>query len=116
MLTNDPVQDRFIRNQVLRNRPQPVKQIVGNLHQVTNVRVTGQTIRNLLHSGHLRVRFVFTVTTRHIAYRCEWCSERQNWRITMRLFDRFGGGSVMMGGGITITSISTTSIECHGQQ
>ena len=51
------VQDRFIRNQALRNRSQTANQIVGNLS-----RVTGQTIRNGLNAVHLHARYSLSRT------------------------------------------------------
>ena len=78
------VQDRFIRNQALRNRSQTANQIVADLHQATRVRVTGQTFRNRLRAADLharRHRVVPTLTNRNIAHRREWYREGQNWGI-----------------------------------
>ena len=50
----------------------------------TGVQVAGQMIRNHLHAAchHARwSRVVPTLTNRHIAHRCEWCRERQNWGV-----------------------------------
>ena len=47
------VQDRFTRNQTLRNRSQTANQIVANLHQAIGDRVTGQIIKTRLHAAHL---------------------------------------------------------------
>ena len=73
------VRDRFVRNQVLRNRSQTANQIVAHLHEATGVRVPGETIRNRLDVR--RAHVVCTLTNRHIAHTREWCRERQNWGI-----------------------------------
>ena len=135
-------QDRFIRNQVLRNRTQTANQVAANLNQATGVRVSGQTIRNRLHAAHLnarRPRVVPPLTARHMDQRRQWCRARRRWgqrrwsrvmfsdesrftldfldrrgrvwrrrnerhaNINLRPHDRFGGGSVMVWGGITMT-------------
>lgn len=135
-------QDRYIRTQVLRNRAQTANQLSVNLHQVTGIRVTPQTIRNRLHAAHLharRPRVVPPLTRQHMANRRQWCRQRRNWgnrrwarvmfsdesrftldfidrrarvwrrvnerhaNVNVRQHDRFGRGSVMVWGGITMT-------------
>ena len=51
-LGNDRLQDRFIPNQTLRKRFQTEIQMFANLRQATDIRVTGQMIRNCLHPAH----------------------------------------------------------------
>ena len=73
------VQDRFNRNQALRNRSQTANQTIARLHQATGVRVTSQMIRNRLHAAHLPgrwLRVVPTLTSLHLVYRREWCRVR----------------------------------------
>ncbi|MCJ8746846.1 hypothetical protein PDJAM_G00146480 [Pangasius djambal] len=72
----------------------------NDLEQATGVNVFDQTIRNRLHEGGLRARHPLVdrvLTARHRGARLAFAIEHQNWQ-----HDRFGGGSVMVWGGISM--------------
>lgn len=78
----NPIQDRFIRLNALRDRSVTAGQIVNQLNQTHNIVVSDQTVRNRLHEFNLHSRRPLRVpplTRGNRALRLEWAHEHLQW-------------------------------------
>ena len=108
------------------HRPLTSTDLQQYLRRVRGVTVSRQTIRNRVHVGGLRARraqVVLPLKVRHRRARLTWCTKRRRvWRRVGERYtdparvahDRYGGGSVMVWGGITMTGKTDLHV-CQGR-
>lgn len=78
-----PVHDRFIRLQAVRNPNVTASQLRSELQNVHDITVTAQTIRNRLHENTLHSRRPIRVpvlSRGNRTTRLRWAEEHQNWQ------------------------------------
>ena len=125
-------QDRYFCNLTLRDRRVTARSLQSELRTAVGVNVSDQTIRNRLRENNLRSRRPAVRTplksVRHRRARRDWCRQHIQWtqrqwsqvvfsdesrfnlrlhdgrmRATVSEHDRYGGGSVMVWAGVTMT-------------